>query len=59
MAKYATYGRTESGDDLQVIVWDHVPTDEEVNKIYKEWYPEEYEYVGFVGWQLMVVKEID
>jgi hypothetical protein len=57
--KYATYGKTESGDDLQVIVWNHLPLGEEIDAIYKEWYPLEYKEIGFVNWQIMKVEQID
>jgi hypothetical protein len=59
LAKYATYGTTESGDILQIIVWNHVPLVDEIDKIYEEWYPSEYEEVGFVNWQIMKVEEFD
>jgi hypothetical protein len=49
---WVTYGNTESGDDLKVVVWRHEPTKEEVNAVYREIHPEEYEEVGFVNWKL-------
>jgi hypothetical protein len=47
---FVTYGRTESGDDLTPIVWQSTlpPTNEDVEKIYRRLYEEEYEEVGFV-----------
>jgi hypothetical protein len=49
---WVTYGRTESGDDLQVIVWNRKPTHDEVDAAYKEIYEIEYEEVGFVNWTI-------
>lgn len=48
---WATTGRTESGDDLEILLWDHKPTDKEVDAYYRESLPEEYEEVGFVNHQ--------
>lgn len=48
--KHVTYGRTESGDDLPVLIWPKSPTDEEVDAKYRELLPTEYEEVGFVNW---------
>lgn len=58
MDKYATYGTTESGDDLQIVVWNHLPQTDEIDNLYKEYYPEEYEEVGFVHWQIMKVEQV-
>lgn len=41
MKLYATYGRTESGDDLPVILWDRKPTEEEGQKAYAALLPGE------------------
>lgn len=49
---YVTYGITESGDDIGVIIWRHPPTVDEVDAAYREIWPEEYEEVGFVNWKL-------
>lgn len=48
--KWASHGRTESGDDLPIVLWDHPPGDEEVDAWYENWSPEEYSEVGFVLW---------
>lgn len=50
---WVTYGRTESGDDLEVIIWGAVkPTDEQVDGEYERLMPTEYEEVGSVNWTL-------
>lgn len=49
---YVSYGRTESGDDLPVIVWRDKPTDDAVEAAYKELMPYEYEEDCPVSWQL-------
>lgn len=59
MTMYVTYGTTESGDDLQVIVWDCCPTDSEVNEAYSAIYPEEYSEVGFVNWSVQKAVRYD
>lgn len=46
---WVSFGLTESGDDLQPIVWDKKPTDKQVDREYKKLYPDEYEHVGFVN----------
>lgn len=45
---WVTTGNTESGDDLEILLWDHEPTDEEVDARYRETNEIEYEEVGFV-----------
>ncbi len=40
---WATYGRIESGDDIQIVLWDHEPNRREVDAWYKDYYPDEYE----------------
>lgn len=50
---YVTYGTTESGDALQLLLWDHNPTDEMVEDAYRDMYPEEFEQIGFVNWDIM------
>ena len=39
---WASYGQTESGDDIPILLWDHQPTDEEMHKAYKTLLPAEY-----------------
>lgn len=56
---WVTYGRTESGDDLQCLVFLHEPTEEEVDKIYKEMWPDEYEEIGCVYWKLEETETIE
>jgi hypothetical protein len=51
---WATYGTTESGDDLGVAIWYHCPTANEVDEYYRSYWPEEYESVGYVRWKLTV-----
>ncbi len=41
-------GRTESGDDLPLLLWNRKPTEKEVEAEYRERLPEEFEEVGFV-----------
>lgn len=48
---WVTFGKTESGDDLRLIVWGiKKPTNNQVEAVYKEMYPYEYEEVGYVYW---------
>lgn len=47
---WVTYGTTESGDDLGVIIWHHYPTDDEINRAYRETYASEYDSIGWVNW---------
>jgi hypothetical protein len=49
---YVTYGRTESGDDLPVIIWKRKPSNKKVEAAYKEHVPYEYEAGCPVSWQL-------
>lgn len=42
MKVYATYGRTESGDYIPVLLWDNSPPDEVVHAKYAELLPFEY-----------------
>jgi hypothetical protein len=49
---WVTYGRTESGDNLPVVIWKHKPTEREINKWYRTWSPEEYKDAGGVSWKL-------
>jgi len=50
---WVTYGKTDSMDDLQIVSWDHKPTREEGDDMYRKLYPEEFEKVGFVDWYSM------
>lgn len=50
--KWATIGRTESGDDLGVTLWDHPPSDEEVDTYYQTIWPEEYDECDGVYWHV-------
>jgi hypothetical protein len=43
---WVTSGTTESGDPIAIFLWDKMPTRKEVNEVYMELYPEEYEEVG-------------
>ena len=52
---WVTYGQTESGDDLDIVGWDHRPTDDEVENLYRKLYPEEYDAPGFVNWSIDVL----
>lgn len=52
---WVTYGQTESGDDLDIVGWDHRPTDYEVENLYRKLYPEEYDEPGFVNWSIDVL----
>ena len=45
-----TYGRTESGDDLPIVVWLYDPTEDDVNSKYRSMLPQEYEECGGVAW---------
>ncbi|MCP1937371.1 hypothetical protein J2R95_003166 [Bradyrhizobium japonicum] len=49
---YVSYGSTESGDDLPVIVWRRKPSNKKVEEAYKELVPYEYEEGCPVSWQL-------
>ena len=49
---WVSFGKTESSDDLPVIMWDGKPTRRMVDKTYKELLPDEYSEVGFVNWSL-------
>lgn len=50
---FATYGSTESGDDLPVLLWKEEPSKDAVNDVYRSILPEEYDEVGFVCWKVM------
>lgn len=50
--KWATFGRTESGDCLGITLWDHHPEAKEVDEYYAKILPEEYSEVGFVNWRV-------
>jgi hypothetical protein len=56
MAKWISYGETESGDDLKPILWDEKPTDEQVEAAYRDLYPIEFKEVG---WVYAKVKQVD
>jgi hypothetical protein len=47
---YVSFGKTESSDDLPLLMWDGEPSDEMVDAAYRELLPDEYEEVGFVSW---------
>lgn len=53
---WITYGQTESGDALPVLIWwgchHPEPSPEEVDRAYRLRLPEEYIYVGAVHWVL-------
>lgn len=49
---YVSYGSTESGDSLPVIVWRRKPSNKQVEEAYKELVPYEYEEGCPVRWQL-------
>jgi hypothetical protein len=49
---WVSYGKTESGDDLTILLWDVRPTMAEVDTVYEEIYPEEYDEVGFVNFNI-------
>ncbi len=49
---WITYGTTESGDDLEVLLWDYQPTPRDVEDKYRKIYPDEYEEVGFVNFKI-------
>jgi hypothetical protein len=54
-------GDTESGDELQVLIFELKPSREEVEKIYRRLYPIEYEEVGFVHFDIsepLYIKDI-
>lgn len=40
---YVSYGATESGDDLEILLWNGNPTYEMVIAAYKELYPDEFD----------------
>jgi len=40
---FATYGRTESGDDIPVLLFDKRPTEDEVHARYRDLLPQEYD----------------
>lgn len=49
MSVFVTYGKTESGDDLPLLVWRSRPHEETVDAKYRKMLPDEYEEVGFVN----------
>lgn len=62
-----TYGRTESGDDLPVLLWKYYPSNEDINIKYKELLPAEFEEIdsegtnwapGFVNWNIEAAPEV-
>jgi hypothetical protein len=48
---WVTYGTTESGDDLQVVIWKKEPLDEAVDNYYQITNEIEYEEIGYVLWK--------
>lgn len=64
----ATYGSTESGDDLPILLWAYHPSVEDVNAKYKELLPAEFEdpnenggggySPGCVNWSIEVHPEV-
>ncbi len=51
---WSTFGKTESGDDLPVLLWasEDAPTPEMIDVAYHKLVPIEYEDVGHVCWRL-------
>lgn len=56
---WVTYGRTESGDDLDLLGWKHLPTTDEVEAAYRDLYPDEYDIIGFVNWKMSVLTMVE
>ena len=52
---WATFGTTESGDDLPIFLWAEKPSREEVEERYRAAVPVEYEEVGHVCWKIKMV----
>ena len=55
---WVVFGRTESGDDLPILLFKSKPSKDRVNAEYREMLPEEYEEIGFVHWQLDEIYEV-
>lgn len=49
---WVTYGTTDSGDTLQVLVWDYKPSHRDVQDKYRKIYPVEYAEVGGVNFEI-------
>lgn len=49
---WVSYGQTESGDELDPIVWCDEPTKAQVEAAYRDKYPVEYEEVGHVCFKI-------
>jgi hypothetical protein len=45
---WVSHGNTESGDPIAILLWPKMPLRSEVKKVYMELYPDEYEEVGQV-----------
>jgi len=56
---YVVHGQTESGDELQPLVWKDRPTIPMIEGALRRMYPIEYEQVGFVNWELVQGAEMD
>ncbi len=54
MKAWASFGKTESGDDLPVLLWhsNEEPIEGKVDEAYRKLLPIEYEEVGWVVWKL-------
>lgn len=42
VAKFISYGQTESGDEMPFVLWSFEPTKEQMHAKYRELMPEEY-----------------
>lgn len=49
---WVSHGETESGDELDLIVWPKQPTKAQVETVYREKYPQEYDEVGHVCFKI-------
>jgi hypothetical protein len=49
---WVSHGETESGDALDLIVWTKQPTKGQVDAVYREKYPQEYDEVGRVCFEI-------
>lgn len=56
---WVTYGKTESGDDVQPLVWNRAPSDIEVDVIYREQLPEEYAEAEGVAYRTVKARTPD
>jgi len=55
---WATYGLTDSGDDLPILLWGHEPSKDEVDARYSAILPDEYSECGGVSWDIQELGEV-